>query len=229
MSSDPSIVKSHCNQCGQETKHDLLHRKQTQDSESIDGGRYEVSWSRTWLLLECRGCGDVSLLKRDWCSENDPFDPEEDTYYPPRVSRKRPEWTRQSDVPDEYDDLLNETYIALQADSRRLAMMGARALIDIFINRKVGDVGGFEQGLKAVCEKGYLSKTNREVIEAAIGMGHASAHRGHQPTVQQANAVIDIVENLIQSDVLSATAEKLKAATPPRKKAASAAKKKDTE
>lgn len=225
MSSPPKIVQSHCNECGQETRHDVLKRKVTESTE--DHGDYEISWSRTWLLLECRGCGDVSLLRRDWCSEDDPYNPSEETYYPPRVSRKRPDWTRQSDVPDEYDDLLNETYIALQADSRRLAMMGARALIDIFITRKVGDVGGFEAGLKAVCEAGYLSKMNREVIEAAVGMGHASAHRGHQPTIKQANAVIDIVENLIQGDVLSATAEKLKAATPPRKKASKADNKKE--
>jgi len=225
MSSPPKIVRSHCNACGQETRHDVLKRKATETRE--DHGDYEVSWSRTWLLLECRGCGDVSLLRRDWCSESDPHDPDEDTYYPPRVSRQRPDWTRLSSVPDEYDALLNETYIALQADSRRLAMMGARALIDIFITRKVGDVGGFEAGLKAVCDAGYLSRMNREVIEAAVGMGHASAHRGHQPTSQQANAVIDIVENLIQADVLSTTAEKLKAATPARKKASKADNKKE--
>jgi hypothetical protein len=45
---------------------------------------------------------------------------------------------------------------------------------------KVGDVGTFEQKLKALEDDGYVSKRNREVLDAALDAGNATAHRGHQ-------------------------------------------------
>lgn len=142
--------------------------------------------------------------------------PRQATYFPPRVSRRKPAWASHYDLPSEYLSLLEETYTALHADSRRLAMMGARALIDAVIRRNAGDQQNFNQGLNALAEKYLISKEDRGIIEAAIEAGHASAHRGHKPTDEDVNVVIDIVERLIHAEILAEQARKLKMSTPPR-------------
>jgi hypothetical protein len=170
-----------------------------------------------WKVLQCRGCEEVTLQRVDWCSEDDPMDgPGPAAYFPPRVSRRKPVWAKRYELPSEYLDLLEETYTALHADSRRLAMMGARALIDAVIRRNAGDKQNFNQGLNALAEKYLISEQDRGIIEAAIDVGHASAHRGHKPTPEDVNVVIDIVERLIHTDILAEQARELKKSTPPR-------------
>jgi hypothetical protein len=97
--------------------------------------------------------------------------------------------------------------------------MGARTLVDMAILDKVGDVGTFEQKLKALEDQGFVSQRNREVLEAALDAGNAAAHRGHGFKAEEVNQVMDIVENLLQAIyVLESAAQKIKSVTPPRKK-----------
>jgi len=164
-------------------------------------------------MLECDGCQSITLRRRHDFSESDG---PEFTYYPPRASRQLPVW--RGKLPSEIVDLLKEVYSALHADSRRLAMMGARTLIDMFALDLVGDVGNFPQKLDKLENKGVLSKKNRTVLEAALDVGNAASHRGHRPTSQHLEYVMDIVENMLQASVLEPMADELKAATPKRKK-----------
>ncbi len=228
MSAQPKIVPAHCNKCGHETKHDVVMERTHRNSEVVDAHEgLEVCWSKTYKMLECRGCEEVSLCRTEWCSEDDPMDgPGPGTYFPPRVSRRKPAWVERLDLPDEYAGLLDEIYIALHADSRRLAIMGARALIDAVINRSVGDQGTFAQGLNKLVEQELISKSHLEIIVAAVEAGNASAHRGHRPNAKNTNLVIDIVENLIHNELLTEPARMLKAATPARERVSSASKSK---
>jgi hypothetical protein len=212
----PKEIWSHCNSCDQETKHQVVHRAKRQRAVDVD--HYSsFEFGSVWTVLQCMGCEEVALQRVDWCSEDDREDgPNAPTYFPPRVSRRKPAWAADRDLPSEYQGLLEETYTALHADSRRLAMMGARALIDAVIHRNVGDQTSFKQGLKALAEADIISKVEQKIIEAAIDAGHASAHRGHQATAEQVNLVIDIVERLIHTEILKKEAEELKNSTPPR-------------
>ena len=211
----PEIIWSHCNECGHETKHDVVHRADRR--RTYDDDKYSVDVGSVWKVLQCRGCEEVTLRRVDWCSEDDPMDgPGPATYFPPRVSRRKPAWASHYDLPSEYLALLEETYTALHADSRRLAMMGARALIDAVIRRNAGDQNNFSQGLSALAEKYLISEQDRGIIEAAIEAGHASAHRGHKPTIDGVNVVIDIVERLIHTEILAEQAKELKNSTPAR-------------
>lgn len=219
-SENPEVRWSYCNECSRETKHDLVHRADRQRTFTQfygDDERYSVEVGSVWKVLQCRGCEEVTLQRFDWCSEDDPTDgPGPATYFPPRVSRRKPAWARRYELPSEYMDLLDETYTALHADSRRLAMMGARALIEAAIRRNAGDQPNFGQGLNALAERYLISEQDRGIIEAAIDVGHASAHRGHEPTPEDVDVVIDIVERLIHTEILAEQAQKLKKSTPPR-------------
>lgn len=224
MSEHLKIVLAHCNKCGHETKHDVVIERRHCASEVLDPQQgIEVNWSTTYSMLECRGCEEVSLRRTEWCSEDDPMDQRTGTYFPPRVSRRKPAWVDRLAMPDEYEGLLDEIYVALHADSRRLAAMGARALIDAYITRRVGDQGTFTKGLKKLVEKSFISETHRVIVAAAVDAGSASAHRGHCPSANDINVVIDIVENLIHNELLADPAAALRQTTPPRPRTGAAA------
>jgi hypothetical protein len=217
MSTQPDFIWSHCNECGQETKHNIVHRAKR--SRTFTNDLHPVEVGSVWRVLQCRGCEEVALQRVDWCSEDDPQDgPGPYTYFPPRVSRRKPAWTERLPVPKEYEHLLNEVYVALHADSRRLAAMGARALIDAYITRRVGDQGDFTKGLKKLVAENLISETQREIVAAAVEAGNATAHRGHRPSDSDTSAVIDIVENLIHNELLAEQAQTLRDNTPPRPK-----------
>ncbi len=173
-------------------------------------GKPVVYGETKYTMLECRGCGAVTLSRRVtyWGEAAEP------EYYPPPVSRQIPRW--QGELQEEFQGLMSEIYTALHANSKRLALMGTRALVDLFMNTTIGDIGGFGQKLDKLVTDGYLSARNKEVLDAALEAGHAAAHRGHEPTTEDVNLVFDIVENLVQSLVLKNKVGELRKHTPKR-------------
>jgi hypothetical protein len=65
-------------------------------------------------------------------------------YYPPSTSRRTPTWLGSKNSPFWYGDTvieqwLKEIYSAVQNDSRRLAVMGIRSLLETVMIEKVGE------------------------------------------------------------------------------------------
>jgi hypothetical protein len=208
---EDKFERAPCNRCGHITKHDVVFERRQEDSTIDPVSDLEVHFVTIYSMLECRGCEEVCLRQTDWNSETPS---EGDFYYPPRVARRRPTWFTQ--LHPDYRSLLSEIYAALHVDSKRLAMMGLRTLIDLFMARKLEDSPGFSEGLKELVKQNYITSRSKTIIEVAVEVGHASAHRMHNPTSEQLNAVIDIVEHLIQFDLLSESADNLRKTTPPR-------------
>jgi hypothetical protein len=214
-SAQHQIIWCHCNQCSGETKHKVLF--ETTRDRDFSSGENCIFIRSAWSVIQCRGCDDVTLQRIDTCSEDDPSEGSNlPTYFPPREYRIRPNWIFDNELPAEYKDLMEEVYTALGACSYRLAMMGARTLIDFVIRRAVGDQGGFNKGLDILQQRGLLIENDRCIIEAAIDVGHASAHRGYCPTRETVDIVLYIVERLIHMEILVAQAKGLKNSTPSR-------------
>ena len=95
-------------------------------------------------------------------------------------------------------------------------MMGARAVIDRAVAKKIGDLGNFSAALDELQKNNMLSQQERVIIDAAFEAGSAAMHRGHQATVDSLNTVIDIVERIVHAEVLEEKAKELAAATPKR-------------
>jgi hypothetical protein len=171
----------------------------------------EGSWQVTYTMLQCRGCETV-ILRQHLLSYDNGVD--ETYYFPPPISRKIPKWIK--DLPVDFQSLIREIYAALHANSKCLALMGTRALVDLFMNTTIGDIGGFQRKLEKLVEDGYLGEKNKEILEAALDAGHAATHRAHNPTAEDVNLVFDIVENLIQHLALKKKSADLKKHTPKR-------------
>ena len=206
------IIKAHCNKCLRETKHFSIAERSSTGSENVDPhGWNEISWKTTFKMLECCGCENVSLQRKFYFSE---YDDVEEECYPPPISRQLPKWIY--GLPVEWVELLKEIYLALNANSQRLALMGSRTLVDLYMNEQLGDIGGFAQKIKQLEADGLISKPNKVVLNVALEIGHAAIHRGHKAHPNEVNQVMDIVENLLQTHVLSISATSLQSNTPKR-------------
>lgn len=206
-------IKAPCNECGNETKHVIIGGQTHSGEQVIDEHHgHSIGWSTTWEMIECCGCEAVMLKKTEWFSE---WEEVRVSYFPPAASRKTPHWI--SDLPEVPHEMLLEVYSALNSDSRRLAMMGARCLIDLVALDKVGDVGSFKQKLDALEAGDHLGGKQREYLEAALEVGNAVSHRAHKPDSKDVDHVMDIVENLMQGAyLLDQAAKKLKGSAPQR-------------
>jgi hypothetical protein len=213
----PNKTHSFCRECGQQTWHIIVAGINRDEVEvETEAGERPVMSENVYQLLQCCGCECVTMRCTTICEELY----RDDTvvrHFPPSTARRRPAW--EGHLPSPAQFLIREIYNALHSGGLRLAVMGARTLVDMAILDKVGDVGTFEQKLKALEDDGFVSKRNREVLNAALDAGNASAHRGHKFEAREVNQVMDIVENLLQAIyVLEKAAEKIRTQTPPRKK-----------
>ena len=56
------------------------------------------------------------MRRVDWCSEDDPqVGPNEPTFFPARISRRKPVWLSREGAPSTYIGMLDEVYAALHA------------------------------------------------------------------------------------------------------------------
>ncbi len=207
------IEKAPCNTCGHHTSHTIIATRTIEESPNDYPGASGF-WTNIYTMLECCGCQVVSL-------RYDRKDEEENQtktfYYPPRVARHLPSWGHR--IPTHLFGLVTEIYVALAAQSVRLAMMGARSLIDMMVVEKIGDMGPFRAKLQALQDRGFIGQSQREQLESAFDAGSAAVHRGYIPSVRVVNQVMDIVEHLLQSVyVLSDAAREVKRETPRRRR-----------
>ena len=232
-------VKIQCNECLHQTSHDQLKRiKNTYSEDGFtleDGYEETIDWWNVFEMLQCRGCEEVTLRKTHWLSER--HDILETTFYPPRATRKLPHWFRdlrrfglldspannnlEIDYTEMWADLLEEIYAAIHGDNRRLAAMGARALLDTIMEKTLDNPPNtFVQKLDKMKEDSLISEPDFNLLRAAINVGSAATHRAHNPSRGDLNHVMDIAEGLLHSFILykANVAKALFDNTPSRKK-----------
>ncbi|OQW33426.1 MAG: hypothetical protein A4E19_03215 [Nitrospira sp. SG-bin1] len=190
--------KVHCNQCGGDRNHEVLHSITTswEDEESGIGGKDEYE------TLKCLGCDSVILRHSSWFSE-DPDPWPSISYIPPPIFRPKPKWFSElfshAGKDGFVEKLLKEIYVALQNNLPSLAVMGIRSLIEKIMISKSGDQGSFVKNLKKFEELGYVSRIERERLETILEAGHATTHRNFSPETSDVITLVDITEHIVQS------------------------------
>jgi len=223
MAPETVTVSAHCDGCGGDRK---SLKKATHTNSGDDEG---VSWSETYEILECCGCGKMSVRRIFWLSEWDNIDQdpvtgkprlirgEEITCWPPVTKRKQPEWSKKLQ-----DDILRqvmaEVYQALNGGLIVLSSIGTRTLLDRAMFLCIGDPkGGFQGKLKLMLDNGHVGKDELDILGTITDAGSAAAHRGFAPSAETLHTIVDTVENFLHREfVLKLAAKKVKDATPPR-------------
>jgi Domain of unknown function (DUF4145) len=213
-------TKAHCNNCSGERNHEVLHSEKTEwdDSENAWNGNF-VSGSKTYETLKCCGCENIKLRYTSWFSEDD-----EDTvnYFPAAIFRRKPDWFDdlwlELGPEDQFvQRLLKEIYVALQNNLPNLATMGVRSLLEKVMVSKTGDQGSFVKNIAEFEKLGYVSRIQRERLEAILEAGHATIHRTFTPSTQDVITLVDLTEHIVETVYLhEGKVEELKKRVPPR-------------
>lgn len=214
------IIKSHCNACLADTNHDVIAEHEREETTEFRGETHFVE-SDFYQLVTCRGCDNVTLRVTSRVAGGEP----EVSYFPPAISRKQPKWLSFPRWPllgsphRELRELFREVYSTLHCGNNRLALMGTRAIVDLALTDKLGDIGGFDRKLLVARGKGWIGDVQHKTLAAAVEAGNAASHRAYKPESEQLNLVLDIVEHLIELlYVLERSAGKLAQETPARHK-----------
>lgn len=194
------MIKSHCNYCLGQRNHDVLFVKDRKYSEEV-AEEYSIDFYDKYLLIQCKGCDNISLRVEHASSESDE---ESVSLFPPLISRRQPNWTVylfMSDIVDSrgIQAILKEIYVALHSKSNRLALMGIRALIEQVMLSKIEDKGSFVKNLEEFNKNGFISESNRDYLKEALEAGHAVIHRAYKPSTSDVIHALNIVENIMEA------------------------------
>lgn len=198
------IIKANCNKCLGKRNHIVLFTEKVHDEEDIGDGVI-IYWDDTYRLIKCLGCDNICLMHTSVFSEDydDEGKPVETIYYyPPAISKPIPKWVNElddfSDEEEQIAGLLKEIYSALYNDSKRLAIMGIRSLLEHIMIAKNGDKGSFTNNINSFCEAGYISSRQKVLLKEVLDVGHATTHRLFVPRVEDIITTVEICETIIE-------------------------------
>jgi len=214
--------RTQCWYCQKETNHKVLLDEFEMISEELiwhteDGGENRSAWApigSLWLVSKCLGCDKITFKHIYRASPIRTFD--QTFYFPKKIVREFPRWTVR--LPHKYSRVFYEIYLSIQEGLNILSLSGIRILLDLFIVSKIGDVGSFSQKLDKMVLEGIITSSKAKVLGAAIEAANASAHRGYVPEKETIFQILDIVENLLQSEVVDRPIDKIRKETPSRSK-----------
>jgi Domain of unknown function (DUF4145) len=201
------IKRCFCNLCGRETDHDVVWQDvRTKESSSEELFEIEL------LGLQCRGCKECTILKRE--REIATVGLAQgliETYEPPRLWRRAPDWLSSLQS-------LNEIYSATNVMQVRLLSMGVRSALDHVMDKILGaDMGSFSAKLNEMVKRGHLTSTQKDNLEIVIDAGSASAHRGFKPSQDLLDEMLAVMESIIRNHYITGPMLKTaKTLIPPR-------------
>jgi hypothetical protein len=195
-----NITQAHCNRCGGSTNHDIIAAEDVIDKDTKRGDK---TLHNLYEILKCRGCDNVTMRNSFSFGSSKTV-----VYYPPAIHRRTPSWVgselhdylgdQYSGIPNEVRALMREIYAAVQNGARRLAGMGIRAALETVMIDKCGDQQRFKDNVAAFQQAGYLSERQTQNLCSILQAGHATIHRGWQPTDNDIVTLLDIAENVIE-------------------------------
>ncbi|WP_436872514.1 DUF4145 domain-containing protein [Acinetobacter haemolyticus] len=78
-----------------------------------------------------------------------------------------------------------------------LSLTGIRTLLDRYIVKLVGDVGGFKAKLNKMLDEKHINKKQHELLNIIIEAGNAASHRGFKPTKDMLDNLLQVVEDIV--------------------------------
>ena len=214
--------KAYCYKCGTETNQVIQYVTSNFDTNAIYAAEKEteIGWvveKNDYVFSTCKGCDSHNLEITTYHIGPNEIEREVNKNLLPGKSKKQVEsWIFR--LNKQYIELLSEVYAAFNNSGYRLAMMGLRTIVDIFIVENIGDKGTFKQKLQLLKAEGYVSNSQFELLDTSIEAGNASAHRGYKPSEEALISVIEVVEHLLKPLALQSKLSNLKDEIPQRNK-----------
>ena len=191
-------IKSYCRDCCKNTNHNVL-------SEHTDAYREEYSCDISYQILQCLGCDTKSFrnvfydLEAAYPTDGNNWEvPEEVTVYPKAVEGHK-EIKNLWDLPDIVRTIYSEVLTALRENSKVLAGLGLRAVVEAVCNDLTIPGRNLEVRINKLVSSGYISKNDAERLHGIRFMGNDAAHDIKTPKSTTLSVALQIVEHLIAS------------------------------
>lgn len=214
-------TNAECPTCDGTRSCDILFERRCDWNDEGSG----VCGTMGYYVLECKGCRTIFFQTEESCSED--WEPDGDVKpaiktYPSieRVKRSN-RFLNHLFLPFEKFEsfLFSEIYKAINNDMHILAAMGIRSLIDRIAIRLTGKNENYTKNVQNLVDSGYASAKQKEILDAALELGHGAVHRGHVPTAYQVTCALDIAESMIEMFLINTEkAEDLSKTIPARPK-----------
>lgn len=191
-------IKSYCRDCCKKTNHTVL-------SEHTESHREEYNCNISYQILQCLGCDTKSFrqvfydLEAAYPTYDDHWEvPEDVTVYPKAVEGHK-EIQNLWELPDIVRTIYSEVLIALREDSKVLAGLGLRAVVEAVCNDLQIPGRNLEIRINKLASSGYISKNDADRLHGIRFMGNDAAHDIKTPKGTALSVALQIVEHLIAS------------------------------
>lgn len=209
-----ATTKEHCPECNDERNcSKFAHVNIPWHWEDKYEG-FSVSGAVLHTLHQCLGCETVFYVQESWDDQDIDqwYDADGNTRaeavktkvsYPKPVGR-RPEWLGAlGKKDDELKEVLEELYIAADANCLTLASIGIRTAIDRATELlKIDPAMSFNEKLSELKTGGWIGETEHNVLSVVTDAGSAAAHRGWRPDEASFGKLIMALEMFLQRAIL---------------------------
>src|SRR5271167_4532365 len=196
------IERGYCKRCGGGINQEVIaYEHRVEIDQVVDRPQHFIH-----EMLRCRGCDNVIMRFTEYLEFED-MTPSvyyytegtlSDAYFTAELNRRsRPAWIGK-EIPSTIHSIMHEIYSAVEHRLLRLAAMGIRAALENVMKEKVGD-RPFNALIDEFQKAGYLSTRQALSLDSIIEAGHATIHRGWQPTREDIDTFLDITESLIEA------------------------------
>lgn len=205
-----------CPSCEIVTRHDVLFSTEEEPEVSKDDLR------RTYLVVECRACGERSFALATRFVGEDPEFPDElrvttEVFPGPMI---REEMDEAGDFPEDVRSIYSEVIEVFNTSAARGLGMLLRALVEGVCRDQECKGKNLEQRIDDLVERSLLSKPEAEMLHVLRYIGNEAAHEQGEPSWTDLVAGLDILEHLLRSVyVLPQTVKELKSSRDQRKAA----------
>jgi Domain of unknown function (DUF4145) len=223
-------VKGHCPNCIADRNADIVAEYEKKGSAEDDPTMW---YTCNHEILRCLGCNEIyyrkeathaeeyNVVRNVHTGETEWIYIPKITYRPSPSERRLPSWSAGLWTIDTVlDELMTETYAALNNDARILAAIGLRTIFD-HVSEKLGvDPSlSFKAKLVALQQAGHIGASEGETLTVLTDAGSAAAHRGWKPSLPQLATLMMIGESFVYRTILlDGQAKKLKTHIPSKPK-----------
>ncbi|QFT82703.1 hypothetical protein FIU89_18895 [Roseovarius sp. THAF27] len=208
---DKQTIKADCPEC-----------KRSQNC-LVETGLLEITYegpvdaSDKHLILRCLGCDTVFYGHLHSFSEEVDFDYDEHTgewrtfnpvhrkFFPKTNKRQRANWHNTSfeiAYPD-LSDLLDSLLEIFNGGHNSFVAMGVRTGFDLVAEvLKIEEDLPFSDKIEALRSRGFISPREKSVLDNLVDAGSAAIHRDWKPTDEEADLLIETLEQFINRAVV---------------------------
>jgi hypothetical protein len=199
MSTEVKELKSYCNNCQNETNHEVLFLKRQRGSDP------DYHYETKYFTVQCMGCEDVTFRQEkhdyeaSYPDEYDNWTHDITAYIYPQCLKGHKVLIEQYLLPNQIQTVYQETIDALKANCYLLAGVGFRAVIEaICINKNIKG-RNLDAKINNLAKGRYITDKEAERLHAVRFMGNDSVHDMAVPKEKALYVVLEIIEHLLNN------------------------------